>query len=299
MGVLETAHTAFGQVDLRDVARDHHLGAEPEARQEHLHLLRGRVLRLIEYDERVVQSPASHERKRGDLDYTPLQVRLELRRVDHLVEGIVERPEVRVDLGHHVSRQEAESLPRLDCRPGEYDPGHLASVERLHRQRHGEVGLAGPRGPDPEDDLMLADGVRVSLLVAGLRGHPAATVREDHIPQNLPSPTGVRHPEQTLGGLRRRVVTVFGEPDKTVEDGLCTLNRRLGPAQHDLVSSHDHLALDQLLDPPQDRVAVPEDLEHPPRRYDELRVYLGVRFLLLCSLTAAWRAPGRTAPVPR
>src|SRR5215212_402884 len=77
-GVVQAAHAALGEVDLRNVARDHHLGAEPEARQEHLHLLGGRILRLIEDDERVVQGPASHERKWGYLDYTPLEVRLEL-----------------------------------------------------------------------------------------------------------------------------------------------------------------------------------------------------------------------------
>src|SRR5204863_6574859 len=36
------------QVDLRDVAGDDDLRAEPEARQEHLHLLGARVLRLVE-----------------------------------------------------------------------------------------------------------------------------------------------------------------------------------------------------------------------------------------------------------
>jgi hypothetical protein len=49
------------EIDLRDVAGDDRLRAEPEARQEHLHLLAGRVLRLVEDDERVVQRPAAHE----------------------------------------------------------------------------------------------------------------------------------------------------------------------------------------------------------------------------------------------
>src|SRR3712207_5379456 len=60
LGIVEPAHAALWEVDLRDVARYHHLGAETEPRQEHLHLLGGRVLRLIEDDERVVQSSASH-----------------------------------------------------------------------------------------------------------------------------------------------------------------------------------------------------------------------------------------------
>src|SRR5437879_8850367 len=36
------------EIDLRDVAVDHRLGAEADAREEHLHLLRRGVLRLVE-----------------------------------------------------------------------------------------------------------------------------------------------------------------------------------------------------------------------------------------------------------
>ena len=61
------------QIDLRDVAGDHRLRAEAETRQEHLHLLGGRVLRLVEDDERVVQRPAAHERDRRDLDRAALE----------------------------------------------------------------------------------------------------------------------------------------------------------------------------------------------------------------------------------
>src|SRR4051794_40760888 len=49
------------QVDLRHVARDDDLGAEAEPRQEHLHLLRARVLRLVEDDEGVVKRSSPHE----------------------------------------------------------------------------------------------------------------------------------------------------------------------------------------------------------------------------------------------
>src|SRR2546422_10714687 len=41
------------EIDLRDVAVDHRLGAEADAREEHLHLLGRGVLRLVEDDERV------------------------------------------------------------------------------------------------------------------------------------------------------------------------------------------------------------------------------------------------------
>src|SRR5918998_2252281 len=156
-GVVQTAHPALWQVDLCPVAGYHHLRAEPEARQEHLHLLGGGVLGFVQDDERVVQGPTSHKRQRRDLDYTPLQVPLELGGVDHLVERVVERPEVGVDLRHHVARQEPERLPRLDRGPRQDDPRHLAPVQGLDGKRHREVGLPRPRGPYAKHDLVIPD----------------------------------------------------------------------------------------------------------------------------------------------
>src|SRR5688572_7278763 len=49
------------KIDLRDVAGDDRLRPEAQTGQEHLHLLGGRVLRLVEDDERVVEGAAAHE----------------------------------------------------------------------------------------------------------------------------------------------------------------------------------------------------------------------------------------------
>src|SRR5512146_1084556 len=64
----QSADLAVGQVYLGDVAGHHDLRAEPEAGEEHLHLLGGGVLRLVEDDERVVEAASAHEGERGDLD---------------------------------------------------------------------------------------------------------------------------------------------------------------------------------------------------------------------------------------
>src|SRR5581483_11221472 len=56
------------KIDLRDVAGDDDLRAEAQPRQEHLHLLGGRVLRLVEDDEAVVERPAAEKGERCDLD---------------------------------------------------------------------------------------------------------------------------------------------------------------------------------------------------------------------------------------
>src|SRR5882672_7317759 len=68
----ETAAPA-GHIDLGDVARDDGSGPEPDARKEHLHLLRRGVLRLVEDDEAVVDRPAPHEGQRRHLDRAPFE----------------------------------------------------------------------------------------------------------------------------------------------------------------------------------------------------------------------------------
>ena len=49
--IRKTAFLPARKIDLSDVAGDDRLGAEADARQEHLHLLHGGVLCLIQNDE--------------------------------------------------------------------------------------------------------------------------------------------------------------------------------------------------------------------------------------------------------
>ena len=83
------------QVDLRDVAVDDGLRAEPQPREEHLHLLGRRVLRLVQDDERVVQRAAPHEREWRDLDGPALHEARERVGAHHLEQRVVQRLHVR------------------------------------------------------------------------------------------------------------------------------------------------------------------------------------------------------------
>ena len=121
----EAGGLAGRQVDLRDVARHHRLGPEAEAREEHLHLLGRGVLRLVEDDERVVQRAPAHERERRDLDGAALEQPLDAIDFEHVVERVVERPQVRVHLLLQVAGQEPELLARFDGRPRQDDAAHL------------------------------------------------------------------------------------------------------------------------------------------------------------------------------
>src|SRR6185503_9326736 len=83
------------EVDLGDVAGDDDLRAEAEPRQEHLHLLRARVLRLVEDDEAVVQRPPAKECQRRDFDRPALEQVVRLVGIHHVVERVEHRAHVR------------------------------------------------------------------------------------------------------------------------------------------------------------------------------------------------------------
>ena len=158
----QPAAGAAGQVDLGHVAGDHDLRAEAEPGQEHLHLLRRGVLRLVEDDERVVEGAAAHVRQRRDLDRAGRHQPRDRVRVEHVVQRVVERAQVGVDLLVQRAGQEAEPLPRLDRGPGQDDPADLLGLQRLHGLGHGQVGLAGAGRADAEHDGVLCRSRRRS-----------------------------------------------------------------------------------------------------------------------------------------
>ena len=87
-----------GEIDLGHVAVHHHFRVEALAREDHFHLLGRGVLGLVQDDEAVVQGAAAHERQRRDLDGVALQQLLHFSRLQHVVERVVQRPEVGIDL---------------------------------------------------------------------------------------------------------------------------------------------------------------------------------------------------------
>jgi hypothetical protein len=96
--------------------------------------------------------------------------------VEHVVERVVERPQVRVHLLLERARQEAELLAGLDRRAGQHDALHLLVEQRAHRQRHRQVGLAGAGRAHAEDDVVLREpGRRTASALAplGAIGRPA------------------------------------------------------------------------------------------------------------------------------
>ena len=195
------------QVDLRGIAGDDHPRALAEARQEHLHLHGRAVLRLVEEHDRVRQGPPAHEGERGDLDHPRLQPALHALRRHHVVERIVERTQIGVDLLAHVARQEAEPLARLDGRPRQDQPVRLALLDQGGGMGDGEIGLARAGRPGGEHQLVALQGPDIGVLRmragrdrllaradrGGARGRPVGPVGGE---QRRPAPSSSGAPRR-------------------------------------------------------------------------------------------------------
>ena len=179
------AARAGWQVYLSDVTRDNDFRTKAESSEKHLHLLWTRVLRFVENDERVVERSTTHVGERRDLDRASSeQLRHELW-IHHLVERVIQWPEVWVDLVVEGARQKSEPLPRLDGRAGENYALDIFALKRLHCLGHREVRLACARWPDTEGDRVLVDCVDVGLLAECLRANALAAAGQNRLAEKL------------------------------------------------------------------------------------------------------------------
>ena len=250
------------EVDLRDVAVDHGPRPEPDAREEHVHLLRRRVLRLVQDDERVVQRPAPEVRDGRHLDRSSFHQARERVRVGHLVQRVVQRLHVRIDLLVEGARQEPEALAGLDSGAGEDDAVHLFVLQGLHAEGNSQVRLARAGRADHEGDDVAADGVGIALLAAGLGTDGTTPGRA-----------------QDLGGedLRGALVGldhVDGASDVDAVEHMALLEEqhelvderadpsRIRALDGDLVAADEGLGVEGRLDEPEELITLPEEPHH-------------------------------------
>ena len=154
------------QVGLRQVAGHDDLGAEPHTRQEHLDLLRRRVLCLVQDDERIVQRASAHIGKRCHLDCAPFRRPLVPLGSHHFVERVVQGAQVRIDLGQQVTGQEAQPFACLNRGTGQNNARNLLLPKCLDSHGNSQKGLARSGRSDAQYNRILPD----SLHVLGLSG---------------------------------------------------------------------------------------------------------------------------------
>ncbi len=163
------------QIDLGEIARDHGDRAEADAGEEHFHLLDRGVLRLVEDDEGFIERAAAHVGEGCDLDDVALHEFGHAIEAEHLVEGVVKRPEVGIDLLREIAGQEAQLLAGLHRRAHQDQARDAMLLERLNRAGHGEVGLSRARRADAEVDVVCGDALEIEPLIGAAGPHdPAA-----------------------------------------------------------------------------------------------------------------------------
>ena len=91
----------------------------------------------------VRQRAAAHEGERRDLDHAGGELALDPLGRQHVVERIVKRAQIGIDLLAHVAGQEAEPLAGLDRRPRQDQPVAFAALQARGGEGDGEIGLAG------------------------------------------------------------------------------------------------------------------------------------------------------------
>ena len=168
-GFDEAGAASVGQIDLGDVAGDDGLGIEAEAGEEHLHLLAGSVLRLVEDDDGIVESAAAHESERSDFDNVLFEEALELIGFEKVVQGVIERTHVGIDLLLKGAREKTEAFAGFDGGTGEDDAIDLLGKKSLDGHGDGEIGLSGTAGTDGENHIVRFESFDIALLIGAFR----------------------------------------------------------------------------------------------------------------------------------
>ena len=262
-GVDEPAGAVGGEIDLRGVAGDHHLRAEPEPGEEHLHLRDGRVLCLVEDDEGVVERPPAHVRQRHHLHHVLLPEPFEELKVDQFAEGVEDGAEVGIDLGLEIAGQVAKAFPGFDRGADEDDLPNLLGPPQRHRHRHGEKGLSTACRTVAENDIMFADRPHVGGLSLRARHDvPAGAVDVDRLMVNRSLFTG-HHGDclRDIGAIDAPAVT--GHAVELLEDGRGPLDGPLFPLDADRVFARRDVHAQRRPDPAEVLVPRAENGQDP------------------------------------
>src|SRR5207249_112584 len=98
----------------------------------------------------------------------PLEKFFDLLRLEHLVESVIERAQIRVYLLLQCAGKKAEPLTRLDRGPGQNDARDFLADKRGDRHGDREVGLPSAGRAHAEDEIVALDRLDVPPLVNGL-----------------------------------------------------------------------------------------------------------------------------------
>ena len=140
-------------------------------------MFRAGILGFIQNDESIVQRSAAHIGQRGNLNGLLFQQPLKSLRPKHIIQAIVQRPQVRVHLVLQITGQKAQLFARFHRRAGQNDPLHVLAFEGFHGHCHGQIGFARTGRPHAERNGMGLNGLEIFLLPQRFGAHWAALCR--------------------------------------------------------------------------------------------------------------------------
>ena len=185
--------------------------------------------------------------------------------VEHVVQRVVERAQVGVDLLVQGAGQEAQALPRLDRGPGQDDPVDLLGLQGLDRLGHGQVGLPGAGRADGEHDRVLVDGVRVALLVQRLGPDGPAAGGQDANGQHVGrahAALGAQHGRGPLHRVGGQVGALAQQLEELFEQVGDQSGLRRVAGRGDLVAADVNVGVELALDHVQEFVAGSKQADH-------------------------------------
>ena len=176
--LFQSAQLVLGQVYLRHVARDNHLGVPSHTSEEHADLSRSGVLRFIENHDSIRERSSAHKGQRSNLNDVLVHHVLQLHGGNHVFKRIVERLQIGVDLLFHVARKESQLLTGFNGRTRKDDFLGGLLLQSPHGKRNREIGLSRSGRTYRKHHVVLLESVDEPLLVlrAALDGTPRKAI---------------------------------------------------------------------------------------------------------------------------
>ena len=137
----------------------------------------------------------------------------------HVEQCVVERADVGVNLLLERAGQEAQVLTGLHGRAREDDATDVAALQGAHGHGHGQIGLAGARGPKAKRHGVVADALDVAALTGGLGANGLAVIREQDVivRAQCARVLAAKGADETLDVVGTEAITLTGGSEQLLE----------------------------------------------------------------------------------
>ena len=125
------------------------------------------------------QRAPAHEGERRDFNHAGLHPALDHARVHEVMQPVVDRAQIGIDLFAHVAGQKAKALASFDGGARQDQALDHALFQQRHRMTDREPGLACASGTFGENQLMALQRAQIEILRSVAGAHRAALARAD------------------------------------------------------------------------------------------------------------------------